>query len=83
VRCESRPLVLVVEDDQDNLDSIVELLHDEGYDTLAARTGQQALTCCRGVDDLCLMIVDYGQPRPRLPVAVGTADIRPGTRKGG
>ena len=37
-----RCVVMVVEDDPDNLDSIVELLQDEGYEVLAARSGEEA-----------------------------------------
>jgi CheY-like chemotaxis protein len=66
----ARPLVLVVEDDPDNLDSIVELLRDEGYDTLTARTGEQASARATGAN-LCMMIVDY-----LLPDTTGTELVR-------
>jgi CheY-like chemotaxis protein len=56
-----RPLVLVVEDDLDNLESIVDLLREEGYDALGARSGQEA-TACLGRVRPCLMIVDYLLP---------------------
>lgn len=35
-------MVLVVEDDPDNLDSMVELLQDEGYQVISARSGKEA-----------------------------------------
>jgi CheY-like chemotaxis protein len=62
-----RPLILVVEDDLDNLESIVDLLREEGYDALGARTGREA-TACLGTVRPCLMIVDY-----LLPDTTGTA----------
>jgi len=33
---------MVIEDDLDNLESIVDLLQEEGYDVVTARTGQEA-----------------------------------------
>jgi CheY-like chemotaxis protein len=57
---------MVVEDDPDNLESIVELLREEGYDVLPARNGQEA--CDRAAAARpSLMIVDY-----LLPDVTGT-----------
>jgi DNA-binding response OmpR family regulator len=70
LRVSVRPLVLVVEDDPDNLESLVELLADEGYDTLTARTGEQARARASGAK-LCMMIVDY-----LLPDTTGTDLVR-------
>jgi two-component system, chemotaxis family, chemotaxis protein CheY len=60
------PLILVVEDDPDNLESLVELIREEGYDVLPARSGQEAS------DQVArarpgLMILDY-----LLPDTTGT-----------
>jgi CheY-like chemotaxis protein len=57
----SRPRILVVEDDPDNLESIVDLLQDEGYDVLPARTAQEA-TERVAAERPNLMIVDYLLP---------------------
>jgi CheY-like chemotaxis protein len=65
-----RPLILVVEDDLDNLESIVDLLREEGYDALGARTGREAIACLRTARP-CLMIVDY-----LLPDTTGTDLVR-------
>lgn len=65
----SRPLILVVEDDPDNLESIVELLREEGYDVLAASSGKEALRqAAKGAPARpSVMIVDY-----MLPDVLGT-----------
>jgi len=53
--------VMVVEDDPDNLDSLVDLLVDEGYEVLTARSGREA--CERlGRAEPCLVISDYLLP---------------------
>jgi two-component system phosphate regulon response regulator PhoB len=65
-----RPLVLVVEDDLDNLESIVDLLREEGYDAIGARTGREATDLLRTARP-CLMIVDY-----LLPDTTGTDLVR-------
>ena len=66
-----RPLILVVEDDPDNLESIVELLREEGYDPIPARTGEEARARLRESAPPCLMIVDY-----LLPDTTGTELVR-------
>jgi two-component system sensor histidine kinase/response regulator len=57
----SRPLVLVVEDDPDNLESLLDLLSDEGYDARGARNGREARQRLTEVQPT-LMIVDYLLP---------------------
>jgi len=49
--------VLVVEDDDDNRDSIVELLKDAGYDARGVSGGTDALAALRG-DRPCLVLAD-------------------------
>jgi two-component system, OmpR family, phosphate regulon response regulator PhoB len=66
----ARPLVLVVEDDPDNLDSIVDLLRMEGYDAVAASNGHEARERASAAG-LSLMIVDY-----LLPDTTGTELVR-------
>jgi putative two-component system response regulator len=62
----TRPLILVVDDDRDNLESIAELLGEEGYDVLAARNGQEASEqVARARPEL--MLLDY-----LLPDVTGT-----------
>jgi CheY-like chemotaxis protein len=67
----ARPLVLVVEDDLDNLESIVELVREEGYDAQGARTGREATERLASGRRPCLMIVDY-----LLPDTTGTDLVR-------
>lgn len=54
-------LVMVVEDDPDNLDSIVDLLVEEGYDVVSARSGSEARERLR-VSNPCVALVDYLLP---------------------
>jgi CheY-like chemotaxis protein len=61
-----RPLIMVVEDDLDNLESLVELLQDEGYDVLSARTGREASERVASAHP-CVIVVDY-----LLPDTTGT-----------
>ena len=61
---------MVVEDDADNLDSIVELLQEEGYDVLAARTGKEASERLAAAHP-CAIVVDY-----LLPDTNGTELVR-------
>lgn len=52
-----RPLILVVDDEADIVDTLVYNLQQEGYRTRAARTGQEALRCAkeRPAPDLILL----------------------------
>ena len=61
---------MVVEDDLDNLESLVELLQDEGYDVVAARTGQEASERLDAAHPR-VMVVDY-----LLPDITGTELVR-------
>ena len=65
-----RPLIMVVEDDLDNLESLVELLNDEGYDVLAARTGREASERLTAAHPR-VIVVDY-----LLPDTNGTDLVR-------
>lgn len=87
-----RPLVMVVEDDLDNLESLVELLNDEGYDVVSARTGEEASARLSGAQPR-VIVVDYllpdtngtdlvrrlrrESPEPQVPVIFLTATIDP------
>jgi CheY-like chemotaxis protein len=75
-----RPLVMVIEDDPDNLDSIVELLHDEGYDVLSARTGEEAAQRLEG-NAPCLIICDYLLPDTTGSTLVKRLGAQAGGRK--
>jgi CheY-like chemotaxis protein len=57
---------MVIEDDIDNLESIVELLDIEGYDVVTARTGKEAAERLSGTQPR-VIIVDY-----LLPDTTGT-----------
>jgi CheY-like chemotaxis protein len=61
---------MVIEDDLDNLESIVDLLQEEGYDVVTARTGQEASERLSGAHP-DVMIVDY-----LLPDTNGTELVR-------
>jgi len=50
--------ILVVDDDEDNRDSIVEVLNDGGYEAKGASGGEHALAIL-GVERPCLVLVDF------------------------
>jgi CheY-like chemotaxis protein len=54
-------LILVVDDDPDNLESMVDLLDEEGFEVLSARTGREAQDCIGGTEP-CLVLIDYVLP---------------------
>jgi CheY-like chemotaxis protein len=55
--------VLVVEDDRDIRDSILEILADNGYSTLAAANGKEALDFMRAADPApSLVLLDLMMP---------------------
>jgi CheY-like chemotaxis protein len=59
----SKKLIFIVEDDQFILESLVELLTEEGYQVLAARNGQEAIDSLRGLKDLPnLILLDLMMP---------------------
>ena len=65
-----RKTVLVVEDDPDNLETLSELLTEEGYDVVTARSGREARERLRR-PRLCLVLADY-----MLPDATGDEVVR-------
>jgi CheY-like chemotaxis protein len=88
----ARPLVMLIEDDLDNLESIADLLQEEGYDVVTARTGKEASERLPQTHP-CVIIVDYllpdtngtelvlrlrrEVPGPPVPVIFLTATIDP------
>jgi len=58
---EGRPLILVVEDDPDNLATVVAILDDIGCRHVSARNGEQALAAAR-VNRLDLVLMDIHLP---------------------
>lgn len=85
-----RPLVLVVEDDQDIRDSLVEILEDEGYLVASASDGQEAIDYLSARELPGLILLDVMMPRlngnafrqaqlanptwAQIPTAILTAD---------
>jgi CheY-like chemotaxis protein len=54
--------VLVVDDDYDLRSSLRELLEDEGYPTLGASNGREALELLRAGSPPCLILLDLMMP---------------------
>lgn len=54
--------MLVVEDDADIREMLGELLQDEGYDTVLAKDGQQALELLATIPRPCLVLADLVMP---------------------
>jgi CheY-like chemotaxis protein len=54
--------VLVVEDDADIREMLGELLQDEGYETVLAKDGQQALELLATIPRPCLVLADLVMP---------------------
>ena len=54
--------VMVVEDDNSLRESLVEALTDEGYDTLEAANGQEALQLLESGNTPCLILLDLMMP---------------------
>jgi len=55
--------ILVVEDDEDIRETLVELLHDHGYDAVGARDGRDALDTLSSATTLpCLIVLDLMMP---------------------
>ncbi len=55
--------ILVVEDDEDIRESLVDLLHDHGYDAIGARDGRDALDTLSHAETLpCLIVLDLMMP---------------------
>ncbi len=59
---EARRPILVVEDAPDVRDAILTVLESEGYRTLAATDGQQALDDLTGGEVPCLILLDLMMP---------------------
>ena len=55
-------IVFVVDDDEDLLHSIEEVLEDEGYLVLGARSGEEALSRMRGISGRATAVVDLLMP---------------------
>jgi CheY-like chemotaxis protein len=87
----SAPLVLVVDDDPDILDSVCEILADEGYRVARARNGAEGLERLAAEQpgmvllDLMMPVMDGAtfarilrerEEGPRLPVVLLSADGR-------
>jgi CheY-like chemotaxis protein len=53
--------ILVVEDNEMNMELAVDLLELQGYEVLAAKTGQEALEIC-GREELDLILMDVQLP---------------------
>jgi len=68
---------MVVEDDADNLESIVDLLETEGYEVVPARTGREA---CALVETTrpCVILIDYLLPDITGAALVDALRARPG-----
>jgi CheY-like chemotaxis protein len=58
---DARKLVLVVDDDDGIRETLCELLEEEGYSTVAAANGQEALACLRERIP-CLILLDLMMP---------------------
>ena len=59
---QSRP-ILVVEDDHDVRDAMIEVLRAEGYETVPAVDGQEALGHLEAGLEPCLILLDLMMPR--------------------
>jgi CheY-like chemotaxis protein len=54
--------VLLVDDDQDVLDALTELLHDEGFEVMRAHNGREALDLMRDDARPALVLLDLMMP---------------------
>jgi two-component system, LuxR family, response regulator FixJ len=68
---------MVVEDDADNLESMVDLLETEGYEVVAARTGQEACALVETTNP-CLILIDYLLPDITGAALLDVLRARPG-----
>ena len=60
---ETRPTVLVVDDEEDLRDIMRRMLERRGFDTLIAGDSQQAITACREhPGDIDILVTDLGLP---------------------
>lgn len=50
------PLILVVEDEEDNLIALCQILRQDGYRVLEARTGQEAIAAARAAQPAAILM---------------------------
>lgn len=62
MKTDTRPTVLVVDDDEDLLDVLRDILEEEGYRVLTAPSGEAALELLRSGEELCLILLDLKMP---------------------
>ncbi len=58
----AKPVILLVEDDDDLRGAFRDLLEDEGYTVWTAANGQEALQCLRTRGPACLIFLDLMMP---------------------
>ncbi|MDQ5857026.1 MAG: response regulator [Acidobacteriota bacterium] len=59
---DTRPTVLVVDDDKDLLNVLREVIEEEGYRVLTAQNGEVALELLRSGEDPCMILLDLKMP---------------------
>ncbi len=59
---ETKPTVLVVDDDEDLLAVLREVIEEEGYRVLTAPNGEAALDLLRSGEDPCMILLDLKMP---------------------
>jgi CheY-like chemotaxis protein len=59
---ERRPVVLVIDDDADIVESLQMMLEDEGFDVATAANGNDALEYLRGADVPSIVLLDLVMP---------------------
>jgi DNA-binding response OmpR family regulator len=79
---ETRPTVLVVDDEADLRDIIRRMLERRGFDTLVAGDPQQAITMCREhPGDIDILVTDLGLPGVSGgELSRAATELRPGMR---
>ncbi|HEY0003036.1 MAG TPA: response regulator [Actinoplanes sp.] len=79
---ETRPTVLVVDDEEDLRDIIRRMLERRGFDTLVAGDPQQAITVCREhPGDIDILVTDLGLPGVSGgELSREATELRPGMR---
>ncbi len=66
-----KPVVLLVEDDDDLRNAVADVLHEEGYELAHARHGEEALAMLRRRRGFCVILLDM-----RMPVMGGMEFLR-------
>ena len=79
---ETRPTVLVVDDEEDLRDIMRRMLERRGFDTLTAGDSQEAITACREhPGEIDILVTDLGLPGVSGGELSRTAiELRPGMR---